>query len=132
MIIYLRFDHGRMVQVAMIIYTGFHRRRMGQVTRTRRLVILSRAQTRPSSSQDKTGCHDPNPGSMTGNVEAVQVRHHTYAKFHDEHIKRASYLIYAVFHNFHKYYTIQLMKLNCKVQTFSLNSSLSQPKPNLS
>jgi hypothetical protein len=44
---------------------------------------------------------------MTSNTGAVQLRHQTYAKSHDEHIKRTSYLKYAAFHNFHKYYIIQ-------------------------
>jgi hypothetical protein len=80
---------------------------MGQVARTRKLMILSQAQTLPSSSQGKTGCHDPNPGSMIANARAVQMRHHTYAKSHDKHIKRTCYLKYAAFYIFHKYYIIQ-------------------------
>jgi hypothetical protein len=37
------------------------------------------------------GCHDPNPGSVTGNAGAVSKGHLTYAKTQNGHIKRISY-----------------------------------------
>ena len=36
-------------------------------------------------------CHDPNPGSVTGNAGVVSKGHLTYAKPQNEHIKRTIY-----------------------------------------
>ena len=38
--------------------------------------------------QKQINCHDPNPGSVTGNVGAVSKGHLTYAKPQNGHIKR--------------------------------------------
>ncbi|KAJ6866972.1 hypothetical protein NC652_038259 [Populus alba x Populus x berolinensis] len=54
-------------------------------------------------------CHDPNPGSVTGNVGAVSKGHLTYAKPQNRHIKEQFVQKYAAAHNIQKYYIIQIL-----------------------